>query len=369
MSSGISKLLFLAVAPFLPISAMAQQVPVIDARVDASVNAVSQNISKQTEAMNSNASATTEAINASNKVLGTINQALANALVNMAKTAETIKQSRRNSELYDPSMGSKPQSSCGILSSTAAVANGDREREQIRKNLATVSTSLLETSKNSLPEENMSDRNAFRLKKQLIAEAQIEEVHGTIGLAEHSGIPVSEGMAPTWAVLHQKMLNMAIPNPVELPSNVDDPNQSPIDAVENAKKIAQLNRQKLIAELLADIVSGRTKTYQAEWVKDILFKAEDGTHIGADPSLLAELEKGVSKNDVDRILSGYRLRNPQWVTHTSGQANEVGLMRDANLMQAQALDLLHSILNESRRSNQLLTFIYAHRIEQSGPPQ
>ncbi len=188
-------------------------------------------------------------------------------------------------------------------------------------------------------------------------------------MADHAGLPVSDSSAPTWAMLHQKLLTMAVPSPVELPENVDDPNQSPLDAVANSKKIVQLNRQKFIGEIIADQISGRTKTYQSDWIRDLLFQAEDGSLIGADTSVLNELEDGVSKNDADRILSTYRLRNPEWVTHTSAQANEVGLMRDANLMQAQTLDLLHSLLAESRRTNQLLAFVYAHQIEQSGPPE
>ncbi len=347
----------------------AQQVPVVDIQANAALSTLNAGIIQQTEAISIGAAATTEAINANGKILGNINQALANALVDLAKTTETIRQSRRNSDLYDPSMGAKPQSSCGVLSSTAAVAQGDNKRAEVKTNMDTVATNLLEASKNSPAEESKSDRSAFRLRKQLTMELEIAEEHGVISMADHAGLPVSESSAPTWAMLHQKLLTMAVPNPVELPENVDDPNQSPLDAVSNSKKIVQLNRQKYIGEILSDQVSGRTKTYQSDWIRDLLFEAEDGSLVGADSSVLSQLEEGVSKNDADRILSTYRLRNPEWVTHTSAQANEVGLMRDGNLMAAQTLDLLHSILAESRRTNQLLAFVYAHQIELSGPPE
>ena len=51
-----------------------------------------------------------------------------------------------------------------------------------------------------------------------------------------------------------------------------------------------------------------------------------------------------------------------------GKSNEVALLRDANLINAQQLQLLHRIHVEAKQTNLLLAYVYGHQIEQSGVP-
>ncbi len=366
-----------ALGVVLVLSAMnlwAQQVPVTDTGVQSAISSASSTVANSltqvNETVGTGSKATVEAINANNKVLANINQALANALVQIAKTTETIQQSRRNADLYDPSMGAKPQSSCGVLSSTVAVSAGDTARHVVTSKLNNFSEKHLERSK-YLPDDTslLTDRsNRMRMLKE--KEQALNAEVGPLSIVGDQGLPVTEDDNQSWVVLHTKMMNMAVPNPVNLPVTEQDAEALSDDeiGIKTSANLIQIDRQEMVTEIISDSVAGRTKTYNADWVKALLYKSSNGELQGVSEEILADIDAGVSRTDIETILNTYRLKNPSWVTFTAARANEVGLARDRNIMQAQSLELQHSLLKEARRTNLLLAYIHAHQIEQSGPP-
>lgn len=368
MRLTIFKLLALALSSAFASTAAAQMVPVTDMGVEASIATTNTMLEQLSQANTQTGAATTEAINANGKILGNINQALANVFVSIAKGQEQVKQLRRNADLYDPTMGAKPQSSCGILSSTVAIAAGNKAKAAVVKKLNDIAEKHMERSKYMDPNEDMATDRGSRFLAVLEKEQALTAESGPISISGHDGLPADQNGEQAWLTLETKMVNMAVPNPVKLPPDSDNPNQSIASAIQNAPKRIQVDRQKMVGEIVTDFVSNRTKLYQADWVKKLVYKGEDGELQGVKDSILADLETGASKSDVETILNTYRLKNAAWVTHTSGTANEVGLARDSNIMQAQALEMLHGIYQESKRTNLLLAFMYAHNIEQSGPP-
>jgi len=182
------------------------------------------------------------------------------------------------------------------------------------------------------------------------------------------GLPMdSEVDDDVWVVVHAKMMNMAVPTPVQIDDTSEDLDQPISDIIQNSAKLIQIDRQEMINDVISANVASRTKVYDASWVRSMGFEGETDI-IGIPQRVLDEIDQGISETDTFRILSNYRLTNPQWMTTTMGKSNEVALLRDANLINAQQLQLLHRIHLEAKQTNLLLAYVYGHQIEQSGVP-
>ena len=354
----------LAMMQFMPMAKA--QVPVTDPGVSSAVAALSgTNQAGFQQLAQSNAmgnSAMVEAISGSNKVLSNINQVLANVMVDVAKGQMQVAHARQNAELYDPTMGGKPESSCGVLSYATASTAGKKVQEQVENKAKSVSYSHIERYK--YKEEGSGDdiknEAATNFLRTMEAENLTAENGLDIKMAGFEGLPLDDKQS--WLRLSNKMTHVAIPKPVDITGKNT--------VVEKAGKTIQAERQKMIADIIGEHVSDRTKVYNTGWIKELITSiSESGDLSGLDSSVIENLEKGVSKDEARTILSTYRIKSPGWVLYTTAKANEVGLARDANIMQAQQLEILNDIYQQNKRTNLLLNFIYAHGIEQSGSPK
>jgi len=309
-----------------------------------------------------------EMLKSNSKALTNINQALANVIVGTAKGQSQAVEMRRNADLYDEKMGAKPSSVCGVLDATIAISSGEQKQGETSAKMTELGQAYIERSRYLSPDQTLEGDRAVRVLALRKREQDIEAVVGPLSVISDKGLPMKgEANDDVWVVLHAKMMNMAIPTPVQIDDTSEDLNQPISEIIQNSAKLIQIDRQEMINDVISENVASRTKVYDASWVKGMGFEGENNT-IGIPQRVLDEIDQGISETDTFRILSNYRLTNPQWMTTTMGKSNEVALLRDANLINAQQLQLLHRLYVESKQTNLLLAYVYGHQIEKSGVP-
>jgi len=309
-----------------------------------------------------------EMLKSNSKALTNINQALANVIVGTAKGQSQAVEMRRNADLYDEKMGAKPSSACGVLSATVAINAGEERKGKASAKMVELGQAYIERSRYLSADESLEGDRGVRVMELRQRERAIESVIGPLSVVSDEGLPMdSEVDDDVWVVVHAKMMNMAVPTPVQIDDTSEDLDQPISDIIQNSAKLIQIDRQEMINDVISANVASRTKVYDASWVRSMGFEGETDI-IGIPQRVLDEIDQGISETDTFRILSNYRLTNPQWMTSTMGKSNEVALLRDANLINAQQLQLLHRIHLEAKQTNLLLAYVYGHQIEQSGVP-
>jgi len=336
--------------------------------IDERLEALLELTDLQVKIISESGTSNLEMLKSNSKALSNINQALANVIVGTAKGQSQAVEMRRNADLYDEKMGSKPNSACGVLSATVAISSGEERKGRASAKMTELGEAYIERSRYLSSDETLEGDRGVRVMELRQRERAIESVVGALSVVSDKGLPMdSEVDDDVWLVVHAKMMNMAIPTPVQIDDTLEDLDQPISSIILNSAKLIQMDRQKMINDVISANVASRTKVYDASWVKGMGFEGETDT-IGIPQRVLDEIDQGISETDTFRVLSNYRLSNPEWMTTTMGKSNEVALLRDANLINAQQLQLLHRIHVEAKQTNLLLAYVYGHQIEQSGVP-
>ncbi len=337
--------------------------------MDERLEVIQELMDLQVKVMGESGTSTLEMLKSNNKAMSNINQALANVMVGTAKGQSQAIEMRRNADLYDANMGAKPSSACGVLSASLAVSHGSDTQKRTKSKMKQLGEAYIERSRYLSPTESLAGDRGIRVLQLRKREREIEAAVGPLSVMSDEGLPISDAVSDdVWVVMHAKMMNMAVPTPVQLTETSEDLDQPLADAIDNSAKLIQVDRQEMINDVISQHVASRIKVFDASWIKSMAFTSKNGT-IGIPQRVLNEINTGISETDTFNILSNYRLQNPEWITTTMGKSNEIGLLRDANLIGAQQLQLLNKLYQQSKQTNLFLAYIYGHQIEQSGAPR
>lgn len=349
-------------------------VPVTDMGTNAAVNAVNTTLQQVNQSVGMSGQAVAEAVSANEKAMTNLNQTLANIITASARAQASTAEMRRNADLYDPSMGAKARPSCGMMAATSSLRAGDQARELVAMKAQDISEKHVTRSAYMERGEDMNTDRGARLvtldnQKKIVSESYGSEAISTYSTTSLPTSPADGDGPIAWQVVQNSMVNMAVPNPISITPEERAAGVTQKGAASVGPKLIQEERQKMVADAVADYVADRAATYDSSFVMPLL-EATDANQLPFDRGSLKDLTTGhVGRLEAMRILSTFRLRDAAWIAQTTGAANETGLLRDQNLMMAQMIELQYEIAREAKRTNLLLANIYGHAIEQSGAPK
>lgn len=349
-------------------------IPVIDQSVAAQVGSLSGIVQSNGQTLSDAIKAVGTQISGSlqqqNAVQGNINEVIARAMVDIEKEKATLEIKRANAELYDPSMGAKARSSCAVYKAAASQRTGNQGRKAVLQQLRNLSKLHLERA---VFREAGTDGDAVdssRVIQQMDRVKAVERADptGKILNVFSTGpvtTEVADGGTVEYEALVTKMVNLAIPKPVEVDPGYDRPGQSVAEAKRNAPKVIKLERQKMITEILDSHAADRVAVYDTTWVNDYLSHSSGGADGEGATSAVAGIGTQTNRLTAMKILNKHRINDEQWLLHTTGVANEAGLARDNNLMMAQILSTMQDQYEETRQVKLIMTYLYALALENS----
>lgn len=272
-----------------------------------------------------------------------------------------VEQKIKNSYAMEPSLGAKPRVACAQMGAASMRAAANSNAKALRKVLAKNSSNHNKRNRGLAPAE---PRREYAIKEI------IEKLDDSSEPVEVGEVLLEDSPIEPDAVAESKsLINLLLnPFPMEEPSEAD---------IKRIKERGSANERESLARSI--VIQKRTEVAQHVFDKSL------SNNIQSIPKskveyLLKDIEpflstedkaqlKGdnLSKNQIDEIMSTYRVNSSKWVTDIIVSPSSDKRERDMVLMSAEILNQLWQLNQTNKQIAKLLAANMARETSQSGP--
>lgn len=232
---------------------------------------------------------------------------------------------------------SLPAGSCSVYASTGARVQGKASEASIRNDL-TFSTYRHNRQSRDLPDGEPRDQYSQR---KVIEELDPDREEGDelmVGKEIMDGSPIDPADPEKLSFLKRLQNLLANPFPVETPSEVE---------VERIK----VNGTPYEQSQLAASIALQRRMEVPQYILDALMERDIQRINPADLDFLNEARVGrvfspsarISPNELDEMLSTYRVTSKEWLEDVATAEDTISLARDQSMMQAEILNSLYEM--------------------------
>ena len=274
-------------------------------------------------------------------------ETIVNAMEYVMRMQATFDTSRRKSDerinqnyALNPALGAKPRAACGHYGAAGVRAASTSAATEAADTVMSSNRQRNQRGRQLAPGE---PRREYSVKEVLTAMDQ-EDYSGVNLVMKNSPVDASDKAAVTKALAELQLITNPFP--------VEEPSQTEIERIKStgtpgekeriAQAVVMARRQEIGQYPIAENFTKNQTTIELKGALGTPLQNmwnEMKESLDANDPLVKQMATGrMSPNQLDQLVSTYRINSPKWVLNTTASASALGLQKDQTLMQAEMLN-------------------------------